>query len=94
MVEEWLVEQDNEPRIFPRWPHSRRQALVALLVEDMGTKLETDAAAFVLTKRAEADKLVDFKNGLDSAVVIFFTVSKQKVINLIPELAQATWDTN
>ena len=92
--ESWLYQYDNQPRVIPRWPESRRMTLVVVIVEDLGTSLESDAVGYVLTDPGQADRLVDFSNSLDGVGVLFFSVPRGRVIKeeICPGLTSEAWD--
>ncbi len=89
--EGWLIKFDSQPTMVPRWPASRRMALVAVIVEDLQTEAESEAVGYVLTQRGQADALMDFENGLDNVGVLFFTVPKGQMIKHCPGLTQESW---
>jgi len=92
-VEHWLYEFDRQPRVIPRWP-GRRMALVACIVEDMGTAQERHPEAYVLVAPEQADALCDFTNSLDHMGVLFFSVPRRTLIDseLVEGLTEASWD--
>lgn len=90
-IEGWLSTMDSRPRVLPRWPESRRMTLVAVLVEDFKTPAEAEAVGYVITKPEQANALVDFENSLDGVSVLFFTVSRKKVMDQCPDLTEDSW---
>jgi len=67
--------------------------LVAVIVEDLKTSLESQAVGYVLTDPAQADRLVDFNNSLDSVGVLFFSVPRGRVMQqeTCPTLTADSW---
>ena len=95
-AESWLSTIDSQPRLIPRWPESKRMTLVAVACRQFHTDKESAAEAYVITKRSQADALVDFEASLDSTGVLFFRVPKHTVLDpqVTPEgLTESDWET-
>jgi len=94
--EAWLSTIDNRPRAIPQWPESRRMTLVAVVAQHLDTPEETDTEAFVITERAQADRLVDFANPMPGVAALFFRVPRGTVLNpaVCPDgLTEDSWET-
>ena len=89
-IEGVLYEYDNDPRVIPQWPESRRMTLVAVVVEDFHTETESEAVGYVITEPAQADELVNFEASYPCAV-LFFTIPKRRAKQMCPKLSDDDW---
>lgn len=91
--EGWLSKYDSRPRLIPRWPESKRMTLVAVVVEDLQQKTESEAVGYVITAPSQADALMEMQKQLDSVAVLFFSVPRMRLLDYCPGLCEDSWVT-